>query len=75
MIVSGSLDLSLPLVNGTIQNEHILLHPLIIDTKVVLISIGVIGWISSYVSYIDKSVLDYLIYDFEYIPNKSGNDL
>lgn len=32
-MLEGSNDLYLPLTNGTIQKEHILLHPLIIDTK------------------------------------------
>ena len=33
IILSGSLDRSLPLVNGTTQKEHILSQPLMIVTK------------------------------------------
>lgn len=45
------LDLSLPLVKGTIQNEHILLHPLIIDIHACLLLLSFLtGIISAYVS-------------------------
>ena len=49
-IVSTFLLLSLPLTKGTIQNEHILLHPLMIDKKA-LIELGffLTGVISAYV--------------------------
>lgn len=59
-MLSGFLLLSLPLVKGTTQNEHILLHPLIIETYVVMLSVGLIGRISSYVSVNERFVSIYL---------------
>lgn len=58
-MLSGFLLLSLPLVKGTTQNEHILLHPLIIETYVVMLSVGLIGSISSYVSVNERFVSIY----------------
>ncbi len=51
-IVSTSLLLYLPRTNGTIQNEHILLHPLIID-KYAHVEFGffLTGVMSAYVYY------------------------
>ena len=44
--------LYLPLTKGTIQKEHMLLHPLIIDRKELILDIFfLIGVISAYVYY------------------------
>lgn len=59
-MLSGFLLLSLPLVKGTTQNEHMLLHPLIIETYDVILSEGLIGSTSSYVSVNERFVSIYL---------------
>lgn len=52
---SIDLDLSLPLVKGTIQYEHILLQPLMIDTKAYFeFSFSLTGVILAYVSSIES---------------------
>lgn len=51
-------DRSLPLVNGTMQNEHILLQPRITDTNAVTEFFAILtGETSAYVSSSDKRVL------------------
>ena len=45
------------------QNEHILLHPLIIDTNVDLVPSSIVGKKSSYVSSQDSSTSAYFIFD------------
>ena len=54
----GFLLLSLPLVKGTTQNEHMLSHPLVIDTKAVTpFFINRVGLISAYVSSKERNTL------------------